>query len=57
VSLRIATSYASAARAAGDPCELVVLTGTGHYEHIDPGADAWHVARDWLLAQASAARS
>ena len=57
VSLRIATSYASAARAAGDPCELVVLTGTGHYEHIDPGANAWHVARDWLLAQASAARS
>ncbi len=28
VSLRIATSYASAARAAGDPCELVVLTRT-----------------------------
>ena len=57
VSMRIATSYAAAARAAGDPCELVVLTHTGHFEHIDPGAQAWHVARDWLLAQASAARS
>ena len=57
VSLRIATSYASAARAAGDPCELVVLTRTGHFEHIDAGAEAWHVARDWLLAQASAPRS
>ena len=26
-------------------------------EHIDPGAEAWHVARDWLLAQTSAPRS
>jgi acetyl esterase/lipase len=57
VSLRIATSYASAARAVGDPCELVVLTHTGHYEHIDAGTEAWHVARDWLVAQASAVRS
>jgi acetyl esterase/lipase len=57
VSMRVATSYAAAARAAGDPCELVVLTRTGHFEHIDPGTEAWHVARDWLLAQTSAARS
>jgi pimeloyl-ACP methyl ester carboxylesterase len=57
VSMRIATSYATAARNAGDPCELRVLTHTGHFEHIDAGADAWHMARDWLVAQASAARS
>jgi acetyl esterase/lipase len=57
VSMRIATSYVSAARSVGDPCELVVLNHTGHFEHIDPGSQAWHVARDWLLAQASAARS
>jgi acetyl esterase/lipase len=57
VSMRIATSYAAAAQQAGDPCELVVLTRTGHFEHIDAGADAWHVARDWLVAQASADRS
>jgi acetyl esterase/lipase len=57
VSMRIATSYASAARDAGDPCELVVLTHTGHFEHLDPGSQAWHVARDWLVAQSSAARS
>jgi acetyl esterase/lipase len=57
VSMRIATSYAAAARSAGDPCELVVLTHTGHFEHIDPGADAWHVARNWLLAHTSAERS
>lgn len=57
VSMRIATSYAAAARSAGDPCELLVLTRTGHFEHIDPGTEAWHVARDWLLAQMSAERS
>jgi acetyl esterase/lipase len=57
VSMRIATSYAAAARAAGDPCQLLVLTRTGHFEHVDPGAEAWHVARDWLLAQTSAERS
>ncbi len=57
VSIRIATSYAAAARAAGDECELVVLSGTGHFEHIDAGSPAWHVARDWLVGYASAARS
>ena len=57
VSMRIATSYATAARNAGDPCELRVLSHTGHFEHIDAGAEAWHVARDWLVDQASAARS
>ena len=57
VSMRIATSYATAARNAGDRCELQVLTHTGHFEHIDSGAEAWRVARDWLVAQASAARN
>jgi acetyl esterase/lipase len=57
VSMRIATSYATAARNAGDPCELRVLTRTGHFEHIDAGTEAWHVARDWLVDQASPARS
>jgi acetyl esterase/lipase len=57
VSMRIATSYAAAARAAGDPCELRVLTGVGHFEHIDARSYVWHMARDWLVAQASAARN
>ena len=57
VSMRIATSYATAARNAGDECELRVLSRTGHFEHIDAGSDAWHVARDWLVDQSSAARS
>jgi acetyl esterase/lipase len=57
VSMRIATSYATAARNAGDECELRVLSRTGHFEHLDAGSDAWHVARDWLVDQSSAARS
>jgi acetyl esterase/lipase len=57
VSRRIAESYAEAAVAAGDPCELVVLRDTGHFEHIDSRSDAWRVARDWLARYASAARS
>jgi pimeloyl-ACP methyl ester carboxylesterase len=57
VSIRIATSYAGAARAAGDACELLVLNGTGHFEHIDAASAAWHVARDWLAVYARAARN
>jgi len=57
VSMRIATSYATAAQNAGDECELRVLSRTGHFEHTDAGSDAWHVARDWLVDQSSAARS
>lgn len=57
VSMRIATSYATAAREAGDPCELRVLTGVGHFEHIDARSYVWHTAREWLVAQASTARS
>jgi acetyl esterase/lipase len=57
VSIRIPTSYASAAQEAGDPCELVVLSHVGHFEHIDAGEEAWHVARDWLVGQASATRN
>jgi acetyl esterase/lipase len=57
VSMRIATSYGTAAHEAGDPCELRVLTGVGHFEHIDARSYVWHMARDWLVAQASAERS
>jgi acetyl esterase/lipase len=57
VSIRISTSYAAAAHEAGDPCELVVLSHVGHFEHIDAGEEAWHVARDWLVGQASATRN
>jgi acetyl esterase/lipase len=57
VSLRITESYAAAARGAGDRCELVVLPGTGHFEHIDAGSTPWRIAREWLATYASAALS
>ncbi len=42
------TSYAAAARAAGDPVTLAVLPGEGHYGHLDPGSPVWRVTADWL---------
>jgi acetyl esterase/lipase len=57
VSMRIPMSYASAAREAGDSCELRVLPGVGHYEHIDARSYVWAASRDWIVAQSSAARS
>jgi fermentation-respiration switch protein FrsA (DUF1100 family) len=48
VSIRLAESYAAAARQAGDPCELRVLHRVGHMDHLDPSATPWVVARDWL---------
>jgi acetyl esterase/lipase len=53
VSLRIAESYAAAARAAGDACELVVLPEVGHFEHIDARSEAWRLAREWLVTAVS----
>ncbi|MDQ3121277.1 MAG: alpha/beta fold hydrolase [Actinomycetota bacterium] len=53
VSMLIAESYATAAEAVGDPCELRVLTSTGHFEHIDPSSEAWRLGRDWLAEQLS----
>jgi acetyl esterase/lipase len=57
VSMEIAESYAAAAQGAGDPCELRVLSDTGHFEHIDRCSEAWPIARDWLLDHAGAARA
>jgi len=57
VPRRIAESYANAAAAAGDLCELAILPQTGHSEHIDARSEAWRIARDWLLDYASAPRS
>ncbi len=47
VSPRISEAYSEAA---GAECELRVLAGTGHYEHIDPGSHTWRAAREWLEA-------
>lgn len=53
VSMLISESYAAAAVAVGDPCELRVLPRTGHFEHIDASTDAWRIGRDWLAEQLS----
>jgi len=53
VSLEISRSYATAARAAGDDCELRVLPGAGHFEHIDASSPEWRLARDWLTERLS----
>jgi acetyl esterase/lipase len=53
VSLRISESHAAAAAAAGDRCELRVLPGTGHFEHIDASSHAWRVSADWLAERLS----
>jgi acetyl esterase/lipase len=52
-SIRISESYAAAAAAAGDPCELRVLQGTGHFEHIDAATEAWQAAREWIAGRVS----
>ena len=54
VAIEIAHAYADAARAAGDPCELRVLPGVGHFEHIDASSEAWRTARDWLAGRLGA---
>ncbi len=41
--------YVDAAVALGDPAELVVLPGVGHFEVIDPVDPAWSACRDRLL--------
>ena len=34
--------------AAGGEAELVLLTGVGHYEHLDPSSAAWRAVLEWL---------
>ena len=42
--------FASAARAAGDDCELHELPGGGHFEVIDPAGRAWPILSARLAA-------
>jgi acetyl esterase/lipase len=48
VSIEISRAYSAAAVAAGDPCELRILSGVGHFDHIDAASETWAIARDWL---------
>jgi acetyl esterase/lipase len=40
--------YAAAARAAGDPVDLVEPVPGGHRVHPDPRSEAWRVAAEWI---------
>lgn len=45
VPYAISRDYADAARAAGDPVELITLPGAGHFEIVDPRTDEWRLVR------------
>jgi dipeptidyl aminopeptidase/acylaminoacyl peptidase len=40
--------YVAAARAAGDPVDYVEMTGTDHFQVIDPTHESWSHVRFWL---------
>ena len=46
VPFAISRRYLEAARAAGDPAELIPLPGAGHFEAIDPRSAAWPTVLD-----------
>jgi acetyl esterase/lipase len=48
VPVQRSREYAAAARAAGDPVELVEPVPGGHRVHPDPRSEAWWVAADWI---------
>lgn len=48
VPVELATSYARAARLAGDDVTLVVRPREGHFEHLDPTSGAWRAVTGWL---------
>ncbi|HEU0101473.1 MAG TPA: alpha/beta hydrolase [Mycobacteriales bacterium] len=43
--------YAQAATAVGDPVQLQMVAGEGHFEHLDPSSRVWGVVREFLQAQ------
>jgi acetyl esterase/lipase len=48
VPVRQSRVYATAAREAGDPVELVEPSPGEHMAHIDPRSEAWRVAVEWI---------
>ena len=48
VPASLSVGYAAAARAGGDDVTLVLRPDDGHFELIDPTADAWKVVPAWL---------
>jgi acetyl esterase/lipase len=49
VPVELSERYVAAARAAGDPAELVALAGVDHFDPIDPRREAFAVTRDAVL--------
>ncbi len=52
VPLKRSRAYVEAARAAGDPVELVEPVPGHHRVHIDPRSDAWRIVVDWVMRPA-----
>jgi len=50
VPVRHSRTYAQAARATGDACELLELAGVDHFAVIDPRSEAWEAAAERLEA-------
>lgn len=50
VPYELSRRYADAARAAGDPVELLTLPGAGHFEVVDPRSREWPAVMDTILA-------
>lgn len=48
VPVAVSRDFAAAAVAAGDACELAVVPGEGHYEHLQPGSRCWEAVLGWL---------
>ena len=48
VPLARGRAYVEAARAAGDPVELIEPVPGHHRVHIDPRSDAWRAVAEWL---------
>lgn len=53
VSINQSKAYVDAARAAGDPADLIVLPGAGHSDFVDRGSTAWTTTVDTIAAHAA----
>lgn len=49
VPAKVATRYADAARAAGDPVALHLIDGEDHFAFLDPATRCWALSREILL--------
>jgi acetyl esterase/lipase len=48
VPVQMRRTYVEAARAAGDDVTYSERAGEGHFEHLDPGSEAWGEVAAWL---------